>query len=95
MSTSDNVYKVTILPNGAIPTEFLEHNKNNKKEDDLKTQMDKLIEDVIILKKQLRRAIRERDAYRQYVPQELLTMGNIVRHTPSPQEGIETMTDDP
>ena len=48
-----------------------------------------------ILKKQLRRAIRERDAYRQYVPQELLTMGNIVRHTPSPQEGIETMTDDP
>ena len=94
-----------ILPTGAIPMEFVQGHKNPeverslyhpKKDSDI---IQNLTETVILLKKQLRRAKRERDAYKQYVPQELLTYpGSLVRHTPSPSEDaaldVGQITDD-
>jgi len=98
---SNNVYKVTILPNGAIPTAMLSGGKEPN--DDMVgrsfvSQIDMLIEEAILLKKQIRRLTRERDAYKQYVPPELLSFGSLVRHTPSPTDNGEAdagqMTDD-
>ena len=90
---SNNAYKVTILPNGAIPTEMLsggkEHNSdtavqsNGKRTVEDGQQVHQLIEQVILLKKQIRGLTRERDAYKQYVPPELLNFGTLLKYTPS------------
>lgn len=79
-----------ILPSGAIPMEFTQGHKNPEVERALYTpgkdsdMITSLTETIILLQKNLRRAQRERDAYKQYVPRELLSFGNLVRHTPSP-----------
>ncbi len=90
---SNNAYKVTILPNGAIPTEMLsggkEHNSDTAVQSSGKRtvedgqQVHQLIEQVILLKKQIRGLTRERDAYKQYVPPELLNFGTLLKYTPS------------
>ena len=90
LKTSHSEPNLLILPSGAIPMEFVQGHKNPEVERSLYTpakdsaMIQNLTETVILLKKQLRRAKRERDIYKQYVPQELLSFGNLVRHTPSP-----------
>ena len=83
---SSNVYKVTILPNGAIPTEMLsggkEPNKDTAAQKDVSREV-ALIEEIIHLKKQIRSLRAERDAYKQYVPTELLSFGTLLKYTPS------------
>jgi hypothetical protein len=98
---SNNAYKVTILPNGAIPTEMLsgkEHNNDTAVQSNGKLSVERtvwnqaekhgeqvqhLIEEIILLKKQIRGLTRERDAYKQYVPPELLNFGTLLKYTPS------------
>lgn len=46
----------------------------------LESDMTSLIEECILLKKQLKRTIKERDAYKLYVPESLLTLGDIARY---------------
>lgn len=80
-----------ILPSGAIPMDFTTGHKNPEVERALYTpgkdsdMIANLTETIILLQKNLRRVKRERDAYKMYVPQELLSYGNLVRHTPSPE----------
>ena len=68
--------------NGALPVDFFPDSP--KSETNKKFTKEQLIadlrSDVILLKKQLRRAKREADAYRNYVPKELLPV--LVQHTP-------------
>ena len=89
---SSNAYRVTILPNGAIPTDMLsggkEHNKDTAAQQDSSREV-ALIEQIIHLKKQIRSLKTERDtlkserdAYKQYVPSELLSFGTLVNYTP-------------
>ena len=79
-----------ILPSGAIPMNFVQGHKNPEVERSLYTpakdsnMIENLTDTVILLRKQLRRVTRERDVYKTYVPQELLSIGGLVRHTPSP-----------
>lgn len=99
---SNNVYKVTILPNGAIPTEMMEGGKepnndtavqgNGKQSVEAAAwhmaethghQVQHLIEEIILLKKKVRSLTRERDAYKVYVPPELLSFGLLVNYTSS------------
>lgn len=83
---STNAYRVTILPNGAIPTEMLsggkEYNKDTAAQKDSSREV-ALIEQIIHLKKQIRSLKAERDAYKQYVPSELLSFGTLVNYTPT------------
>jgi hypothetical protein len=95
---SNNVYKVTILPNGAIPTEMMcggkEPNKDTTVQGNGKRsveaavwhmaeehgeQVQHLIEEIILLKKRLKSITVERDAYKQYVPTELLSFGTLIK----------------
>ena len=68
--------------NGALPVDFFPDSPRS--DDDKPLTKEALIADlrteVILLKKQLRRAKRESDAYRPYVPLELLT--HLAQHTP-------------
>ncbi len=68
--------------NGALPVDFFPDSP--KSETDKKLTKEQLIadlrSDVILLKKQLRRANREADAYRVYVSNELLPV--LAQHTP-------------
>tara|TARA_E500000331_G_scaffold123927_1_gene121449 strand:- start:5409 stop:5687 length:279 start_codon:yes stop_codon:yes gene_type:complete len=68
--------------NGALPVDFFPDSPKSKT--DKKLTKEQLIadlrSDVILLKKQLRRAKREVDAYRVYVPIELLPV--LAQHTP-------------
>ena len=83
---SSNVYKVTILPNGAIPTEMLSGGKEPNKDSAVQKDVSRevaLIEEIIHLKKQIRSLTAERDAYKQYVPTELLSFGTLLKYTPS------------
>lgn len=77
-----------ILPNGAIPMEFTQGHSNPEVERSLYTNDSSMIaqlsETIILLQKNLRRVKHERDAYKKYVPSELLSFGTLVRHTPSP-----------
>lgn len=66
-----------ICPSGAIPLYFNNESKNNKKID--------TNEDIILLKKQIRdltnklkKTEKERDAYKLYVPKELLTIAHLM-----------------
>ena len=80
-----------ILPAGAIPMELTQGHSNPEVERSLynppeqSSLIEQLTETIILLQKNLRRVKRERDAYKMYVPQELMSFGNLVRHTPSPK----------
>ena len=52
----------------------------------VKTMLTNVLEESILLKKQLRMVRKERDIYKQYVPQALLTMQNIKRDLPCIEE---------
>mgnify|MGYP001292244815 CR=1 FL=1 len=96
MERSKSEPSILILPSGAIPMEFTQGHKNPEAERALYTpgkdsdMIANLTETIILLQKNLRRVKRERDAYKQYVPQELLSFGNLVRHTPSPDLDSKT-----
>ena len=68
--------------NGALPVDFFP--ESPRSDDDKPLTKEAVIADlrseVILLKKQLRRAKRESDAYRVYVPIELLPV--LAQHTP-------------
>ena len=89
-----------ILPNGAIPMEFTQGHSNPEVERSLYTKDSSMIaqlsETIILLRKNLRRVERERDAYKQYVPSELLSFGTLVKHTPPPsgKKDVGQITDD-
>jgi hypothetical protein len=68
--------------NGALPVDFFPDSP--KSETSINLSKDALIaelrSDIILLKKQLRRATRESKAYKVYVPNELLPV--LAQHTP-------------
>jgi len=68
--------------NGALPVDFFP--ESPRSDDDKPLTKEAVIaalrDEVILLKKQLRRAKRESDAYRVYVPIELLPV--LAQHTP-------------
>lgn len=75
-----------ICPNGVIPANFSKDlnffPESDEEENNIKSS---IIEENIYLKKQLKslsekikRLEKERDAYKLYVPQELLSMANII-----------------
>lgn len=77
-----------ICPNGAIPSNFTTSINFFPDSDDEGKQQEKtsLIEENIYLKKQLKaladklkRIEKERDAYKLYVPQELLSYADLVK----------------
>lgn len=83
--------------NGALPSDvnfFPESPKTESKSDSL--IIAELTEEIILLKKQLRRAKREADAWKIYVPQELVN--HLVTHSPevSEKKSLDAgqMTDD-
>ena len=80
-----NSADLLILPSGAIPMDFTTGHSVPEVEKLYQSSLEKLLtQRVAELQKQLRRVTRERDAYRLYVPRELLSMGQLIRHTPSP-----------
>jgi hypothetical protein len=91
MSVSTSEPELLILPAGAIPMELTRGHKNPEAERALYSpskdseMVGNLTDTIILLRKQLKRVTLERDAYKLYVPQELLTFGNLVRHTSSPE----------
>ena len=68
--------------NGALPVDFFPESPRSDDDKPLTKEavIAELRSEVILLKKQLRRAKRESDAYRVYVPSELLPV--LVQHTP-------------
>ena len=90
LKSSRSEPNLLILPSGAIPMDFVQGHKNPEVERSLYTpskdssMIESLTDTVILLRKQLKRVTRERDIYKTYVPRELLSMGGLVRHTPSP-----------
>ena len=68
--------------NGALPVDFFPDSPKSETSEILSKEalISELRSDIILLKKQLRRAKRESDAYRVYVPGELLPL--LAQHTP-------------
>ena len=80
---------LVICPNGAIPSNFSrELNFFPDSEDESNSRQTSMIEENIYLKKQIKSLTdklklveKERDAYKLYVPQELLSYADIVKNT--------------
>jgi len=74
--------------NGALPVDFFPDSPKNETVKTKDVLIAEMRSDIILLKKQLRRAKREAEAYKIYVPQELLL--HLVRHTPE-QKGKKSL----
>ena len=80
---------LVICPNGAIPSNFSRDlNFFPDSEDESNSNKTSMIEENIYLKKQIKSLTdklklveKERDAYKLYVPQELLSYADIVKNT--------------
>ena len=68
--------------NGALPVDFFPDSPKSETSKHVSKEalIAEMRSDIILLKKQLRRAKRESDAYRVYVPSELLPV--LAQHTP-------------